>query len=150
MKQIFISLIITLSAVNILAHGEDKPGPHGGHIKMPANFHTEVISDKDGSFHVYLLDIQFQNPTVKDSEIKAYVMNGKKKANLKCSVMGTNHFHCKGSKPAKTGSLILKAKREGTWASMDAKYDLPLKSFDAKPEINSPAPAQSEDHSKHH
>lgn len=138
-----------LTSFTAYAHGEDKPGPHGGHIKMPANFHTEVIADKDGSFHVYLLDIQFQNPTVKDSEIKAFVKSGKKKINLKCAVMGENHFHCKGSKPITSGSLTLKAKREGTWASMDAKYDLPLKAFDAKPEAIAPAPAQTEDHSKH-
>lgn len=147
MKQLIISLITALLAIQVLAHGEDKPGPHGGHIKMPANFHTEVIADKDGSFHIYLLDIQFQNPTVKDSEIKAYVKSGKKKTNLKCNVMGTNHFHCKGSKPIKTGSLILKAKREGTWAGMDAKYDLPLKDFIAQPEASTPS--KSEDHSKH-
>ena len=148
MKQLLVSLIITLVTIQIFAHGEDKPGPHGGHIKMPANFHTEVIADQDGSFHVYLLDIQFQNPTIKDSEIKAYTKNGKKRTNLKCSVMGTNHFHCKAAKPIRSGSLILKAKREGTWAGMDATYDLPLKNFEVKPESNNP-PAKSEDHSKH-
>lgn len=147
MKQLFISLITALLAIQVLAHGEDKPGPHGGHIKMPANFHTEVITDKDGSFHIYLLDLQFQNPTVKDSEIKAYVKSGKKKIKLTCNVMATNHFHCTGSKPIKTGSLILKAKREGTWAGMDAKYDLPFKAFDVKAETTTPV--QNEDHSKH-
>lgn len=147
MKKILLSVIITLSTMQVLAHGEDKPGPHGGHIKMPANFHTEVIADKDGSFHIYLLDLQFQNPTVKDSEIKAYVKSGKKKTNLKCTVMGTNHFHCKGAKPIKTGSLILKVKREGTWAGMDAKYDLPLKEFDVQPAAGTSV--KSEDHSKH-
>ncbi|MBY0552973.1 hypothetical protein K2P97_00495 [bacterium] len=119
-----------LSALLAFAHGEDKPGPHGGHIKMPANFHTEVIADKDGSFHIYLLDMQFKNPTVKSSEIKAYVLSGKKKTTLKCSVMGEKHFHCKSSKAVKSASsLVIKAKREGTWASMDAKYNLPLKEF---------------------
>lgn len=147
MKQIFIILMLALSANTVFAHGEDKPGPHGGHIKMPANFHTEVIADKDGSFHIYLLDIQFQNPTVKDSEIKAFVLNGKKRTDLKCSIMGSNHFHCKGSKPVKSGSLVLKAKREGTWASADAKYDLPLKAFEVSPATNTPNP--TEDHSKH-
>ncbi len=147
MKQLLIGLMLALSITQAFAHGEDKPGPHGGNIKMPANFHTEVIADQDGSFHVYLLDIQFQNPTIKDSEIKAYAKNGKKRTNLKCSVMGTNHFHCKAAKPIRSGSLILKAKREGTWASMDATYDLPLKIFVVKPEANTPI--QSVDHSKH-
>jgi hypothetical protein len=130
MKAFLFFTATLLSGLLAFAHGEDKPGPNGGHIKMPANFHTEVIADKDGSFHIYLLDIQFKNPTVKNSEIKAYVMNGKKKTSLKCSVMGENHFHCKGRKPIKfANSLVVKAKREGTWASMDAKYSLPLKDF---------------------
>ena len=147
MKKLLIAFIIALSTSQVLAHGEDKPGPNGGHIKMPANFHTEVIADKDGSFHIYLLDMQFQNPTIKNSEIKAYVISKKKRTNLKCNVMGANHFHCKAAKPIKSGSLIVKAKREGTWASMEAKYDLPLKAFDVKTETN--APAQNEDHSNH-
>lgn len=147
MKHFFILTVFVTSTCIAQAHGENKPGPHGGHIKMPANFHTEVIPDKDGSFHVFLLDMQFQNPTIKDSEIKAYVKSGNNKTTLKCSVMGTNHFHCKGSKPNLNGNLFLKAKREGTWASMDAQYELPLKAFEVQPEKN--APAQSQDHSKH-
>lgn len=148
MKSYLLLTAMLLTSSFAFAHGEDKPGPNGGHIKMPANFHTELIADKDGSFHIYLLDIQFQNPTVNNSEIKAYVKSGKKKTNLKCSVMGGSHFHCKGAKPVKSGTLVLKAKREGTWASMEAKYELPLKSFDVK--IESSAPSKNEDHSKHH
>lgn len=147
MKAFLFFTATLVSGILAFAHGEDKPGPNGGHIKMPANFHTEVIADEDGSFHIYLLDMQFQNPTIKNSEIKAYVISKKKRTNLKCNVMGANHFHCKAAKPIKSGSLIVKAKREGTWASMEAKYDLPLKAFDVKTETN--APAQNEDHSNH-
>lgn len=151
MKSMILFCLTSIFSVVGLAHGEDKPGPHGGHIQMPANFHTEVIPDKDGSFHIFLLDMEFKNPTVADSEIKGYVQSGKKKTNLKCSVMGNNHFHCTGSKPVKQGKLVLKAKRAGTQAGTDAVYQLPLKKIEttntAKPEQKS-APAT--DHSHHH
>ncbi len=139
-----IGLIILTSTT--YAHNEDKPGPHGGHIQMPANFHTEVISAKN-AFHVYLLDMQFENPTTKNSWVKAFVINAKKKTLLKCSPMGEEHFQCVSKKPIKTGFLILKTKRNGTEASMDAKYEIPLKPFDSQPSM---APAPTEDHSSHH
>ena len=147
MKLVLVSLVSIFISSTAFSHGEDKPGPHGGHIKMPSNFHTEVVGDKDGSFHIFLLDMQFENPTVKDSEIKAHVLNGKKKTKLNCSVMGSNHFHCKSSKAIKTGSLVLKAKREGSWAGTDAVYQLPLKNFEKQPEKSI---EKSTDHSHHH
>lgn len=139
---VIISLLIGLTA---LAHGEDKPGPHGGRIRMPGNFHTEVVPDKDGSFHIYLLDMQFKEPLTKKSSIKAFVLKGKKKSGLKCKVMA-DHFHCIGAAPGSSGNLVINAKRNGTRASMDAKYELPIKPFELKAGEVPPV----EDHSKHH
>lgn len=148
MKLFSLLLMFTAFANIASAHGEDKPGPHGGHVRMPANFHTEVVADKDGSFHIYLLDMQFQNPVVKNSEIKGYVTSEKKKKyTLKCSVMNENHFHCVYNGKIKSGILVLKAKRDGTKASMDAKYNLPLKEFDSNP--NKETTPAMPDHSKH-
>lgn len=138
-------LISSLIGLTALAHGEDKPGPHGGHIRMPANFHTEVVPDKDGSFHIYLLDMQFKVPLVEKSSIKAFVLKGKKKSTLKCKVM-VDHFHCVGATPSSSGTLVIKAIRNGTQASMDAKYKLPIKPFELKA---GEVPAV-QDHSKHH
>ena len=53
MKAYLFLMAMLVSSILAFAHGEDKPGPHGGHIKMPANFHTEVIASEDGSFHIY-------------------------------------------------------------------------------------------------
>ena len=92
---------------------------------MPGNFHTEVVPDKDGSFNVYLLDIQFKNPSVKDADVKATIVQGKKKTEIKCEVM-SNYFHCKGIKPIKFGWLVLMPRREGA-VGIEAKYKLPLK-----------------------
>ncbi len=141
MKFTLIFGLIAAFSISVLAHGEDKPGPHGGHIKMPANFHTELVADADGSFRIYLLDMQFQNPTVKNSAVTVSV-SGKKKNTIKCAAMGNDHFHCFPDKPVKSGTLVIKATRDSTTASMDAKYKLPLKKF----ETSTPAV----DHSKHH
>lgn len=122
-----ISIIIFLAGSIATAHGEDKPGPHGGYVRMPANFHTEVVVNQDGSFKIYLLDMQFQNPTVKNSQIKAYIKNTNKKLNLKCNVNGADHFLCTGAKAQKSGSLIIKAKRDGVTAAMNAEYKFPFK-----------------------
>lgn len=145
-----ISWMLLIAAV-ALAHGEDKPGPHGGHIRMPANFHTEVVADQDGSFNIYLLDMQNDNAVIKNSEIKAYVQSAKKKLNLKCAVAGTDHFRCKGQKIKKSGSLtwhlVVIAKRDGVKALMEAKYELPLKPYD---ESASQSTTDAIDHTAHH
>lgn len=148
MFNIVITTIVAAAIYSTTyAHNENMPGPHGGRTQMPANFHTEVVSDQDGSFHIYLLDMEFTNPVTVNSSIKAYVKNGNKRTTLKCVVMNKDHFHCANKKPIKTGFLILKTTRSGTVASMDAKYELPLKPFDNQPTA---APIETEDHSKHH
>ena len=126
MKKILFKLLIaTLFCSLAQAHGEDKPGPNGGYIRMPGNFHTEVVPDKEGSFHVYLLDIQFKNPSVNEAGVKATIVQGKNKTSIKCKIIA-DHFYCKNTKAIKTGELILLPKREGT-VGIEAKYKLPLK-----------------------
>ncbi len=147
-KLLVAFLAIVSAAMTANAHGEDKPGPHGGHIRMPANFHTEVVANKDGSFQVYLIDLQFQNPSVKNSEVKGYVISEKrKKYPLKCEVMNQDHFYCIPGRQIKSGNLIINAKRNGTKASIEAKYSLPFKAFDIK--TNASPPAAMPDHSNH-
>lgn len=138
----FTALLLTGSLA--LAHGENIPGPHGGHIRMPSNFHTEVVAGVDNSFDIYLLDLQFQNPIVKKSSVQVSALNEfKKKIVLKCKVVGEDHFKCISANSLKIGSLIVKATRDGTKATMEAKYELPLKPFTSETNA-SPA-----DHSKH-
>jgi len=68
------------------AHGEDKLGPHGGMIRMPAAFHTELVIAKDQkSFEIYLLDIAFKNPTVEKSSVQAALIDeAQKRLSLEC------------------------------------------------------------------
>lgn len=122
MKLIIILVAVLLNA-KAFAHGEDKPGPHGGKIEMAKNVHTEVNADKDGSFHIFLLDGNIENPTVKNSSIEATIKSTKKDIKLNCSVMGGTHFHCKSKDARPTeGKLLLKVKRDNV--RVDVSYDL--------------------------
>lgn len=116
-------LIMMPFSLTVFAHGEDKPGPHGGHIRMPGAFHTEIVKDKEG-YRVYLLDINWKNPSVLDSSVSANIQAGKKKTNLSCAKESDSYL-CKSSLPEK-GELNITAKREGQTGHV-AKYKLPLK-----------------------
>ncbi|KYG61050.1 hypothetical protein AZI85_08810 [Bdellovibrio bacteriovorus] len=120
-----LSLLI-LTPFIALAHGEDKEGPHGGHIRMPGAFHTELMLDEKQEAHIFLLDMEFKYPTVKNSKIEVAAVNGKDKVDFKCSVMGGNHFHCVPTKkyPLK-GELKVKAVRDGAVGN-EVSYKLPL------------------------
>jgi hypothetical protein len=118
-----IKLITVLFSLQLLAHGEDTPGPHGGYIRMPGLFHTEVVQEKNG-YRVYLLDIAWKNPTVLDSSIKAFIENGSKKSALKCRKDSESYFCI--SKDLQSGQLKISAQRKGQTGALSV-YDLPLK-----------------------
>ncbi|MEN0058614.1 MAG: hypothetical protein AAGB31_07250 [Bdellovibrio sp.] len=132
---------LTLLLLNLLAgslagaHGEENPGPHQGHIRMPGAFHTELVLDDKQEAHIYLLDMNFQNPSVKDSHIELSAQNGKSIVPFQCSIMDNSHFHCiPAKKYPQKGKLVLKATRE-KMAGHEISYPLPLKPFkgEAKP-----------------
>lgn len=140
---LLFSASIVFASLNANAHGEDTPGPFGGHIKMPGGFHTELEIDPVQGAHIFLLDMNFANPTVKDSSVSAVFKTKKEQIPYTCSVMGGNHFHCIPSKklPAK-GELIIKATRDKAVGN-EVVYTVPLKPF----EKNSGSTQQ--DHSSH-
>lgn len=125
MLRNFIFYFVFLSSVIGFAHGEDAPGPHKGYIKMPGPFHTELVPDKKGIV-IYLLDMEFKNPTVENSQVSVVVQDTK---TVKC-LPKDYHFFCAVPLP-KGGSVKVISTR------MQAKgntvvYDLPLKSFGQK------------------
>lgn len=126
MKQIL--LLSLLFPTFTFAHGEDKPGPNQGYLQMPGAFHTELVLDKDQSVRIYLLDIEFKNPTVQDSSVELIYQNGKKIIPFKCAIMGSDHFHCLTSEKysTKKGDFKVKATREKAVGN-EAIYKLPLK-----------------------
>ncbi|MNT23525.1 hypothetical protein D3C72_1589460 [compost metagenome] len=82
---------------------------------MPGAFHTEMIFDKDNQdVMVFLLDMDFKNPTLNESSVTAFYQKGKTKVAYSCMPMH-NHFHCTAEKKYKTtkgGEIHITATRE--------------------------------------
>ncbi len=137
MKQ-FILIISSLLLTSIAtAHGEDKPGPHGGFIKMPGAFHTEVKLE-DGVIKIWLLDISFKNPLIEKSSVEVTTLSSGKSKPLACE-RKTDYFSCNLSKELKKGDhIVVKAVRNEAKGN-EAHYEWPL----------SHAQSASESHSQH-
>lgn len=125
MKMHALFLIGLLSTPTAFGHGEDKPGPRGGFIRMPGAFHIEVVPTGPSEAKVYLLDMEWKNPSTKDVSVE---MSLKGKGSANCSVK-KDHVLCvlqKGANLQNKGQLVVKAKREGQVGN-EVTYDLPLK-----------------------
>lgn len=122
----FVTLLLTLLNSNlVMAHGMNKLGPNGGYIKMPGALHTELV-DKESKMHVYLLDMNFKNPTIENSTVKIKY-KGAAETEYSC-VKSVTYFIC--DKPnaslKKYNEVVVSAVRKGIVAS-NAIYTLPLK-----------------------
>ncbi len=129
MKTLILATIIYigLGFQLALAHGEDKPGPNGGFIRMPGAFHTEVIPTGANSIKVYLLDIEWKNPSVKGSSVLV-THKGPKTTKKECS-FESNYYVCQFPKNVdlkKKGELLVEARRENQKGNV-VSYELPLK-----------------------
>jgi len=107
------------------AHGEGELGPNKGYIRMPGGFHTEVVPTGK-NFKVFLLDIEFKNPTVANSTVEFVLIQNKKEIKNSCS-SEMDHFSCALPKDVslKSGVLQIKASRNGVTGGI-AEYKLPL------------------------
>ena len=66
-----VFLLSLLTNLNLaFAHGEDKPGPNSGYIRMPGAYHTEIIQDGKSALKVYILDLQFKNPSTDQNKLE--------------------------------------------------------------------------------
>jgi len=143
-KNIIFALLISLASICAQSHGEDKYGPHKGFVRMPGAFHTELVLDGKNKFKVYLLDIQWKNPSVVKSQIQAKLNN---KIEAKCEIQKSeseSYFLC--ALPSKVdltqkGELRILAVREGQQGA-EAIYPLPLK-------LETPAVVSPSEHSGH-
>ncbi|MCM2348623.1 MAG: hypothetical protein NDI69_01300 [Bacteriovoracaceae bacterium] len=136
--KILLSLLV-MSSISAFAHGENKPGPNGGHIRMPGAFHTELVLNSQ-SAKVYLLDVSFKNPTTVNSQVTVLLQDKE----VSC-VKKQDHFAC--PIPAKLTHLAeigVKAVRNGV-VGKEATYPLPL-SFE---KTNSPTPTTDHSHHNH-
>ena len=117
-------LALVLSVGRAFAHGEDKPGPHGGAIKMPSSFHTELVLVNKHQVKIYLLDEGWLNPSIKQSHVAVRLQSG---AVAKCDIQG-EHYLCTFSDSVdlrNKNSLLIQSKRENR-KGVEISYDLPL------------------------
>lgn len=119
--------VLIFETQSVSAHGENKWGPHKGFVRMPGAFHTEVVVADKNKIKVFLLDIDWKNPSVLQSEVKALVISKTKEAAV-CSAK-KNYFLCEFSKAVNLNhkaELQITATRENQKGDV-AIYNLPLK-----------------------
>ena len=138
-----LTFILLTVSIESFGHGEDKFGPNRGYLKMPGVFHTEVVPEKDGKIKIYLLDINFKSPMVKNSKVTATINNENKKE-LNCTTQ-RDHFLCETTKADLIkGTLTIVAVRS-TVKGAEAIYELPLTLAKPGTEMK-----KEEDHGSHH
>lgn len=126
-KNSMIMMVLLFIGHFAWAHGEDKEGPHGGFIKMPGAFHTEVVVEEKNSLRVYLLDMEWKNPSTTNSVVNLS-LDDKAGTKAQCDVK-ENYYQCRFPESIdlnKKGKLKLSAQREGKEGVM-VSYSLPLK-----------------------
>jgi len=115
---IAFNLAILTAATNAFGHGEDTAGPHGGEIRMPGAFHTELVITKDPKvLRVYLLDISFKDPVTQGSDVTlTFVpkLSAGVDQTVVCRPM-RDYFECVFRAPLlrKAGTLEIVANRQG-------------------------------------
>ena len=129
MKTLIFTLLTTLILGEgaVYAHGEDKLGPNGGFIRMPGAFHTEVIPLGPNKLKVFLLDINWQNPSIANSSL-VMSLRKNKSSKAKCEIK-ENYYICDFPKKVDItlkGELVVDAKRENQKGNQ-VSYELPLK-----------------------
>lgn len=126
LTSLFVATLI-LKINFAFAHGEDKPGPHGGFIRMPGAFHTEVVPLGKTTIKVFLLDIEWKKPSINNSELQV-TLNNKSKTKAQCSI-NDNYYLCSFPKSVdltKNGELKVLPQRDGQKGA-EVSYILPLK-----------------------
>lgn len=91
LKSICSVIGLSILAQLAYAHGEDKAGPNGGFIRMPGAFHTEIVQIEKDKAKVYLLDMNWQSPSVKDAKVEVKLGT---KATLQCQAKEESYFLC--------------------------------------------------------
>ena len=125
-KIITAGLLGLLYSQLALSHGEDQLGPNGGFVRMPGAFHTEVVPRKR-NFQVFLLDVEFKNPMVAESNVEFTLKQADRETKDNCEPV-KNHFVCSLPKDValQTGNLEVKASRNNVVGGI-VNYKLPLK-----------------------
>lgn len=118
--MIKLSFLTILFSYNSFGHGMNSLGPNKGYIKMPANYHTELV-EHNTTFNVYLLDSNFKNPTTYRSSV---IMFFNKSTSANICKPNKLYFTCPKIKNIK--SIQIKTVKNGLEGSI-ANYEYPLK-----------------------
>ena len=144
--RFLLGLTVICASVLAFAHGEDKPGPHKGYIRMPGAYHTEVVELGPRRLRVYLLDIKWANPSVKNSSLEliyepAHEPRQSSWVQAKCTIE-KNSYLCEFPETVDLthkGRLRVKSQRQEQKGN-EVQYSLPFS-------LEAPAPAK---HGGHH
>lgn len=123
--NIILFAIILHFTSNCFAHGEDQLGPNGGYIRMPGAYHTELVIDNSNSIRIYLLDINWKNPTTKKSSVQIKINDDKNL--IQCKSI-KNYFSCQPPQKISIDQkfkLTVISKRDNQSGS-DAAYEFPI------------------------
>jgi len=121
----FLTAILFVISFAVYGHGEHRPGPHGGIIRMPGAFHTELVVEGSKEFKIYLLDTNFKFPVTGNSLVKAkFIADKTYEASCRAE---DDFFSCHFDKEvlASKGELQIISKRNGVKGAV-AKYPFPL------------------------
>lgn len=153
-KFTMAALGVLFIGVAALAHGEDKPGPNGGEIRMPGAFHTEVKL-QGREIRVYLLDIEFKNPMIENSSVDITAITSASKDGVKMSCKPSKsaartYFVCLDGKYAPANGDVLKVKaKRGTSTGNEVEYSLPLLKASAAKKGAEPGASSHDPHHGH-
>ncbi len=130
MYPLFVIGLLLIGSPYAYPHGEDKLGPNKGYVRMPGAFHTELVNGTKGRFKVFLLDVRFKNPIIKNSFVKGIVKISGKSSPFECNPR-KNHFFCDLKVAAKEPYTVeITSSRDGMVGGI-AVYEFPLKLMNA-------------------
>lgn len=124
-------VVAILAATSVFAHGEGSLGPHHGYIRMPGAFHTELVPTATANVvQVYLLDINFKNPSVTASSVEVTRLRPAPAPPAKATCQKESlYFSCRFDASVDLeadGKLVVLATREKQ-KGVAAEYVTPLK-----------------------
>jgi len=125
MKASFVTLLLaTLISQAAFAHGMNKAGPNGGYVRMPGNYHVELVS-KEKAVLVYFLDMSFKPISIDQASV-TLSLNGVKSFKTTCENVASNFVCNLGNESIKNyKEAVLETSRDGK-AIAKSIYKLPL------------------------
>ncbi|MBY0415243.1 MAG: hypothetical protein K2Q18_13815 [Bdellovibrionales bacterium] len=129
MKAAFVTLMITAFSIIItvpdIAHGMNKAGPHGGYIRMPGEYHIELVPDGK-ELRVYFLDMKFTPIPLNDATLEL-TLTAKKPLKAQC-LREMHFFRCDIGEQSfkKFKEVVIESSLDGK-TEATSNYKIPLK-----------------------